>query len=166
MTRLIASPRVSSKDLVGDRAFWANLVDLRTRLNLLQPHTAGGYGNRRFAIIRNAAWITLYRAVSPYPQIGVFLRCTGLAGEAFFAIADVARERIEPHLQAVVGPGALLEWGTTHHPGMTDIAAVIAAPFPWNTAAASLHIAWLLQAGAAFWTAFGSLANGAQATQF
>lgn len=157
MNRLNASPRITSKDLARDRAFWANLLDLRIRLNLLAPHTGGGYANRRFAIIRNAAWITLYRAVSPYPQIGVFLRCTGLAGEAFFMIADTARQRIQPHLQAVVGSGALLEWGATHHPGMTDIAAIVEAPFPWNAAAASLHISWLLQVGSAFWVAFGSL---------
>ena len=44
----------------------------------------GGYRNRRFTIIGDAAWITLYRAALPFPQVGVFLRCAGLAGEAFF----------------------------------------------------------------------------------
>ena len=71
----------------------------------------GGYRNRRFAITRNAAWITLYRAVLPFPQVGVFLRCAGLAGEAFFTLADRARPEIEPLLRAELGPDPAMEWG-------------------------------------------------------
>ena len=126
---------------------------------MLPPHTAGGFRNRRFAIIGNAAWVTLYRAVHPYPQIGVFLRCTGLAGDAYFTLADQARDAIEGRLQAELGPGAEMEWGTSHHPGMTDIAAVIAAPLPWDDAASGLQIAWLLRVGAAWWKAFAFLAE-------
>src|SRR5512143_1106498 len=114
------APRISTEDLAGDRAFWADLLDLRARSDALRPHTGGGFRNRRFAIIRDAAWITLYRAMNPCPQIGVFLRCTGLAGDAYFVLADRAREVIEPRLLADLGPGAELEWGTSHHPGMTD----------------------------------------------
>jgi hypothetical protein len=55
----------------------------------------GGYGNRRLAIIRDAAWITLYRATLPFPQVGVFLRCADLAGEPFFTLADRARPEDE-----------------------------------------------------------------------
>lgn len=157
--RRIAAPRISAHDLACDRAFWADLLALRARTNVLPPHTAGGYRNRRFAIIRDAAWITLYRAIGPYPQIGVFLRCTGLAGEAYFALAQHGRSAIEPRLRARLGPGAEMEWGTSHHPGMTDIAAIIAAPLPWDDAAAGLHIAWLLQVGAAWWNDFASLAE-------
>src|SRR4051812_41227115 len=105
---------MTSEDLARDRAFWADLLDLRARSALMPAHTAGGYRNRRFAIIRDAAWITLYRAVGPYPQIGVFLRCTGLAGDAFFTLADRMRDDIERRLEAALGPGAELEWGTTH----------------------------------------------------
>ena len=156
--RRSASRGVSQADLTQDRAFWTALLDLWSHSGCLPPHTAGGFRNRRFAIIRDAAWITLYRAVSPFPQIGVFLRCTNLAGEAFFTRADHARHRIEPRLRAGLGPGAELEWGSSHHPGMTDIAAIIATPLPWNDSAAGLHIAWLLRVGAAWWTTFSSLA--------
>ncbi|HTW73110.1 MAG TPA: hypothetical protein VME47_24750, partial [Acetobacteraceae bacterium] len=123
--------RISSQDLAQDRAFWTDLLERNKRLHALPPHTAGGYRNRRFAIIRDAAWITLYRAVTPYPQIGVFLRCTGPAGEAFFMLADRARDAAEPQLRHAMGPNAALEWGSSHHPGMTDIAAILAAPRPW-----------------------------------
>lgn len=157
MIRYAARGRVSPEDLARDRAFWADLLDLRARSGLLPAHTGAGYGNRRFAIIRHAAWITLYRAVHPYPQIGAFLRCSGPAGDAFFTLADRARDRIEDRLRADVGTGAVLEWGSSHHPGMTDIAAIIAAPFPWDDAAAGLHMAWLLQAGGAWWKVFASL---------
>ena len=150
---------MTPQELAWDRTFWADLLDLRARSKTLPPHTAGGYRNRRFAIIRDAAWITLYRAMHPYPQIGVFLRCTGLAGDAYFALANGAREAIEPRLLAELGPGAALEWGTSHHPGMTDIAAIIAAPLPWNDAAAGLHAAWLLRVGAVWWRGFASLAS-------
>lgn len=153
-----ASHRISPEDLAQDRAFWTALLDLRSYSSSPPPHTAGGFRNRRFTIIRDAAWITLYRAISPYPQIGVFLRCTNPAGEAFFTLADHARHRIETHLRAGLGPGAELEWGSSHHPGMTDIAAIIAAPLPWNDCAAGLHVAWLLRVGAAWWTMFSSLA--------
>jgi hypothetical protein len=146
-------------EIARDRAFWIALLDLRSRSGELPAHSGAGYGNRRFAIIRNAAWITLYRAVGPYPQIGVFLRCTGLAGEAFFALADRRRECIEPKLSAALGLGAEMEWGSSHHPGMTDIAAIIAAPLHWDETAAGLHMAWLLRSGATWWTTFASLVN-------
>ena len=76
--------RISRQDLAQDRAFWRDLLARRTNPRGLPAHSAGGYRNRRFVIIRNAAWITLYRAALPFPQVGVFLRCAGLAGEAFF----------------------------------------------------------------------------------
>src|SRR5271154_4562946 len=115
------------QDLAQDRAFWRDLLARRTSLRGLPAHSAGGYRNRRFAIIRDAAWITLYRARLPNPQVGVFLRCTGLAGEAFFTLADEARAEIEPRLHAEIGPDAAMEWGTCHHPGMTDVAAILTA---------------------------------------
>ena len=59
--------------------------------------------------------------------MGVFLRCAGLAGEAFFTLADRARPEIEPLLRAELGPDLAMEWGASHHPGMTDIAAILAA---------------------------------------
>jgi hypothetical protein len=111
-------------------------------------------------IIRDAAWITLYRAARPLPQVGVFLRCAGLAGEAVFTLADRARPNIEPLLQAELGPDAAMEWGTSHHPGMTDIAAILAAPLPWNDTASDQQIAWMLRVGAAWWHSFASLADG------
>jgi hypothetical protein len=43
---------------------------------------------------------------------------------------------------------------------MTDIAAILAAPLPWNDNAAEQQIAWMLRAGAAWWTCFASLAGG------
>jgi len=43
---------------------------------------------------------------------------------------------------------ATMEWGTSHHPGKTDITAVLAAPLPWNDRAAGKQVAWMLQAGA------------------
>ena len=92
-----------AQDLAQDRAFWRDLL-AGARGGGLPAHSAGGYRNRRFAIIRDAAWITLYRAKLPFPQVGVFLRCTGLAGEAFFALADHARAQIEPRLRAKIGP--------------------------------------------------------------
>lgn len=148
------------QDLRQDQAFWTCLLALRGLSGALPPHTAGGYRNRRFAIIRDAAWITLYRAMLPYPQIGVFLRCTGPAGEAFFTLADQARDRIECRLHDALGPGAVMEWGSSHHPGMTDVAAIIAAPSPWDDAAAGLQITWLLRTGALWWECFGSIGKG------
>jgi hypothetical protein len=136
------------------------LLELRALSCDLPAHTAGGYRNRRFAIIRDAAWITLYRAMHPFPQLGVFLRCTGLAGDAFFTLADRARESIEPRLRAALGPGADMEWGTSNHPGTTDIAAIIAAPLPWDDAADGLHAAWLLRVGTVWWNGFGSSVDG------
>src|SRR3954447_2217977 len=67
---------MSSQDLAQDRAFWRDLLARRPSSCGLPAHTAGGYRNRRFAIVRDAAWITLYRARLPFPQVGVFLRCT------------------------------------------------------------------------------------------
>ena len=151
---------ITRQDLAQDRAFWRDLLARRTSLRGLPAHSAGGYRNRRFAIIRNAAWITLYRAKLPFPQVGVFLRCAGLAGEAFFTLADRARPEIEPLLRAELGPDLAMEWGASHHPGMTDIAAILAAPLPWNDSAAEQHIAWMLRVGAAWWNCFASLAGG------
>jgi hypothetical protein len=96
---------IAPQDLAQDRTFWRDLLAWRERSRGLPAHSAGGYRNRRFAIIRNAAWITLYRARLPFPQVGVFLRCTGLAGEAFFTLADRARAEFEPRLLAEIGPG-------------------------------------------------------------
>ena len=151
---------ISRQELAQDRAFWRDLLARRTSSRGLPAHSAGGYRNRRFAIIRDAAWITLYRAKLPFPQVGVFLRCTGLAGEAFFTLADRARAEIEPRLRAEIGPDAAMEWGTSHHPGMTVIAVILAAPLPWNDRAAGQHIAWMLRVGAAWWNCFSSLAGG------
>jgi hypothetical protein len=151
---------ITCQDLAQDRVFWADLLARRTSLGGLPAHSAGGYRNRRFAIIRDAAWITLYRAAFPFPQVGVFLRCAGLAGEAFFTLADRARPAIEPRLRAELGPDPAVDWGASHHPGMTDIAAILAAPLPWNDSAAEQHIAWMLRVGATWWNCFASLAGG------
>lgn len=159
MRHRATAPRISPADLTRDRDFWADLLALNARSNVLPPHTAGGFRNRRFAIVRNAAWITLYRAISPHPQIGTFLRCTGPAGEAFFTLANRARSTIEPRLQDELGPGAHMEWGASLHPGMIDVMATIDAALPWDDAAAGLHIAWLLRVGEAWWREFGSLAE-------
>jgi hypothetical protein len=148
---------ISQQVLAQDRAFWRDLLAQRTSLCGLPAHNGAGYRNRRFAIIRNAAWITLYRAKLPFPQIGVFLRCTGLAGEAFFAMVDNARAEIKPRLSVEIGPDAAMEWGISHHAGMTDIAASLAAPLPWDNRAAGQHIAWMLRVGAVWWSSFASL---------
>ena len=74
----------------------------------------------------------MYRATLPFPQVGAFLRCAGLAGEAFFTLADRARPEIEPLLRAELGPDLAMEWGASHRPEMTNIAAILAAPLPWN----------------------------------
>jgi hypothetical protein len=153
---------ISPQDLAQDRGFWRDLQARRAQSRGLPAHSAGGYRNRRFTIIRDAAWITLYRAMHPYPQVGVFLRCTGLAGDAFFTLADSARADIEPRLRAELRPHAALEWGTSHHPGMTDIAAILPAPLPWDDQAAGQQIAWMLPAGATWWRCFASLADGAE----
>ena len=155
--------RIACRDLAQDRAFWRDLLAQRARAGGLPGHSAGGYRNRRFAIIRDAAWITLYRAKLPFPQVGVFLRCTGLAGEAFFALADRARAQIKPRLRAELGPDAALEWGASFHPGMTDVAAILPAPLPWDDDAAGQQIAWLLPVGAVWWDCFTSLAGGPEA---
>ena len=151
---------ISCQDLAQDRAFWRDLLARSASSRGLPAHSAGGYRNRRFAIIRNAAWITLYRARLPFPQIGVFLRCAGLAGEAFFTLADRARAEIEPRLRAELDPDAVMEWGVSHHSGMTDIAAILAAPLPWNDRAAAQHVAWMLRVGVVWWNCFVSLAGG------
>lgn len=148
--------RRSAETVARDRALWSALLALRPATSL-PPHDGAGYGHRRFAIIRRAAWVTLYRAVDPAPHIGVFLRCTGLAGEAFFTMADARRPDIEPRLVTALGPGATLQWGTSFHPGMTDVIAMIGAPFPWDEAAAGLHVAWLLRTGALWWDTFSIL---------
>ena len=154
---------ISCQDLAQDRAFWRELLARRTSSPGLPAHTAGGYQNRRFTIIRDAVWITLYRARLPFPQVGVFLRCVGLAGEAFVTLADRARAGIEPRLRAEIGPDAAMEWGASHHPGMTDIATSRAAPLPWNDRAARQHIAWMLRVGAAWWDCFAPLAGVSEA---
>ena len=151
---------IACQDLAQDRAFWRDLLARSASSRALPAHSAGGYRNRRFAIIRNAAWITLYRARLPFPQIGVFLRCAGLAGEAFFTLADRARAEIEPRLRAELDPDAVMAGGVAHHSGMTDIAAILAAPLPWNDLAAGQHIAWMLQVGVVWWNCFVSLADG------
>jgi hypothetical protein len=151
--------RISSQDLAQDRTFWRDLLAQRARSFSLPTHSAGGYRNRRFTIIREAAWITLYRARLPFPQIGVFLRCAGLAGEGFFTLANHVRSRIEPRLLASIGQDAAMEWGVSHHPGKTDIAAVLAAPLPWNDCAAGRQAAWMLRVGAAWWNCFALLAG-------
>jgi hypothetical protein len=151
---------ISRQDLAQDRAFWQALLARRVGSRGLPAHSAGGYRNRRFAIIRNAAWITLYRARLPFPQVGVFLRCTGLAGEAFFTLADHVRAEIEPRLRAEIGPDATMQWGVSHQTGMTDVATLLAAPLPWNDRAAGQHSAWMLRVGAAWWNCFASLAGG------
>jgi hypothetical protein len=158
-----ARTRITRQDLAQDRAFWRELLARRTGLRSLPAHSAGGYRNRRFAIVRDAAWITLYRAAHPFPQVGVFLRCAGLAGDAFFTLADRARPEIEPLLRAELGPGLAMTWGTSHHPGVTDIAAILAAPMPWNDNAADHQIVWMLRVGATWWNSFASLADGPEA---
>jgi hypothetical protein len=135
---------ITRQDLAQDRAFWRDLLARRTSMHGLPAHSAGGYRNRRFAIICDAAWITLYRATLPFPQVGVFLRCAGLAGEAFFTLADLARPDIEPRLRAELGPDPAVKWGASYCPGMTDIAAILAAPLPWDDSAAEQHITWML----------------------
>jgi hypothetical protein len=150
---------ISRRDLAQDRAFWNDLLALNAKSRGLPAHSAGGYRNRRFGIIRNAARITLYRARLPFPQIGVFLRCAGLAGEAFFTLADQARPGVEPQLQECLGPEGTLAWGSSHHPGMTDIAAILPAPLPWNDSAAEQQTAWMLRTGGAWWDCFASLAD-------
>lgn len=42
---------------------------------------------------------------------------------------------------------------------MTDIAAILPAPLPWNDDAAERHTEWMLQAGAIWWNCFASLAG-------
>jgi hypothetical protein len=155
----LVRPRISAADLAEDRAFWRELLKQCATSDALPAHTAGGYRNRRFAVIHNAVWITLYRAKLPFPQIGVFLRCTGLAGEAFFALADRVRADIEARLRLEVGTGTELEWGISHHPGMTDIAAIRAAPLPWDNCAVCQQMAWLLQIGSTWWHCFTSLTD-------
>ena len=54
-----------------------------------------------------------------------------------------------------------MEWGTSHHSGMTDIAVILAAPLPWDDRAAGQHVAWMLRVGAVWWTCFASLTEGA-----
>jgi hypothetical protein len=100
----------------------------------------------------------LYRARLPFPQVGVFLRCAGLAGEAYFTLADRARPDIEPRLRAELSSDGVMDGAASHHPGMTDIAAALAAPLPWNDSAAEQHIAWMLRVGAAWWNCFDPLA--------
>jgi hypothetical protein len=109
---------IAWQDLAQDRAFWRDLLARRAGGSRgLPAHSAGGYRNRRFVILRGAVWITLYRAKLPSPQAGVFLRCAGLAGEAFFTLADRNRAEIEPRLRAASGPEAAMEWGVSHTPG-------------------------------------------------
>ena len=77
-------------------------------------------------------------------------------------MADGARPEIniEPLLRAELGPDLAMVWGASHHPGMTDIVAILPAPLPWNDSAAEQHIAWMLRVGAAWWNCFASLAGG------
>jgi hypothetical protein len=150
---------ISRQDLMQDRAFWSELLTLNAASRGLPPHSRGGYRHRRFVIVRNAAWITLYRAQHPFPQVGVFLRCTGLAGEAFFTLADRSRPAIEPRLRAELGSDETFEWGSSHHAGMIDVAAILPARLPWDATAAKQQTAWLLRIGSAWWDCFVSLTN-------
>jgi hypothetical protein len=43
------------QDLTQDRTFWRELLARRTHSPGLPAHSAGGYRNRRFVIIRDAA---------------------------------------------------------------------------------------------------------------
>ena len=43
---------------------------------------------------------------------------------------------------------------------MTDIAAILPAPLPWDDRAAGLQGAWMLRVGALWWGCFASLAGG------
>jgi hypothetical protein len=160
MTYESSRTRISGQDLTQDRVFWRDLLARRAGSRGLPAHRAGGYRNRRFVIISNAVWITLYRARLPFPQVGVFLRCTGLAGEAFFTLVDRARAEIEPRLRTEIGPEAAMEWGVSHHPGMADVAANLAAPLPWSDRKAEQQIAWMLRVGATWWNCFAPLAGG------
>lgn len=49
---------ISSRDLAQDRAFWRELLARGINSCALPTHSGAGYRNRRFAIIRNAVWIT------------------------------------------------------------------------------------------------------------
>jgi hypothetical protein len=51
--------RISSQDLAQDRAFWHDLLARRADSVGLPTHSAGGYRNRRFTIIRDAALFRL-----------------------------------------------------------------------------------------------------------
>ena len=93
---------ISSQDLVQDRAFWRELL-ARAPTRGLPAHNAGRYRNRRFAIIRNAAWITLYRAKLPFPQWA----CSSAAPASPARHSSRwhrARAEIEPRLRAELGP--------------------------------------------------------------
>ena len=77
----------------------------------------------------------------------------------YITLANNAKPRIEPILRTAIEPETKFEWGTSHHPGMTDIAAILPAPLPWNDDAAERHTEWMLQAGAIWWNCFASLAG-------
>jgi len=113
---LAAGPGAGPRDLLARRASLCGLP----------AHRAVGYRNRRFVIIRDAAWITLYWARLPFPQVGVFIRCAGVVGRrsSRWLMAPVRKSSA---LRAEIGPEATMEWGAAHHPRMTDIAAILVA---------------------------------------
>jgi hypothetical protein len=49
---------ISPQDLAQDRAFWRDLLARHTSSRDLPTHSAGGYPNGGFAVIRDAPWIT------------------------------------------------------------------------------------------------------------
>jgi hypothetical protein len=116
--------------------------------------------NRRFAIIRDAAWITLYGGEAPISASG---RVPPLRRPCRRGILDAGRSRSSgDRATAPGGDRSGRDDGASHHPGMAAIAAILAAPLPWNDSAAEQHVAWLLGIGVVWWDSFASLAGGAQ----
>jgi hypothetical protein len=123
---------ITHHDLAQDRAFWRDAPACAVCRRIAREVT-GTVGSRSSATPHGSHCAGRR---SRFPQVGVFLRRAGLAGEAFFALADRARLVIEPLLRAELGPDLAIEWGASHHPGMTDIAAILAAPLPRSDGAA------------------------------
>ncbi|WP_146101723.1 hypothetical protein [Rhodopila globiformis] len=80
-------------------------------------------------------------------------------GAAYFTLADHARPDIKPRLRAELGSDGTLAWGSCHHPGMIDIAAILASPLPWNDGTAGQQTAGLRRIGNAWWDCFAPLAD-------
>ena len=146
---------ITRQDLAQDRAFWRDLLARRKSLRGLPAHSGGvtgTVGSRSSATPRGSPCTARRSRFRKWA-------CSSAApapGEAFFTLADRARPEIEPLLRAELGPELVMEWGASHHPGMTDIAAILAAPLPWNDSAAEQHIAWMLRVGAAWWNCSAS----------